>query len=323
MSTARRYRVFATVEAAGTSPRYELLARSIAADREICERLDALPGPKRQPNLLFGAVQYLGGPTIGWEEFRGFLTQEWSAVEAVVVERSTQTNEAARAGILLPLLAQLPRPLALLEVGPSAGLCLQPDRYQYSYDGVIVGDPSPVRIAVRTDGPVPVPTAVPEVVWRVGIDRNPLDVRHPDDLAWLRALVWPEHHERRARLDAAARIAAAEPPELVTGDLVENLETVARSAPPDATTVVFHSAVLSYLSPAQRARFAAIVEGLPQVVWISNEFPGVIEGLTTSLRPPAFASTPAYFELGVGGKSVPGIGDPHGAWLSWRRDPRG
>ena len=52
-----------------------------------------------------------------------------------MLERRTQTNEPARCALMLPLLAALPQPLALLEVGASAGLCLLPDRYGYDYDG--------------------------------------------------------------------------------------------------------------------------------------------------------------------------------------------
>ncbi len=47
--------------------------------------------------------------------------------------RSTQTSEPGRCATLLLLLARLPQPLALLEVGASAGLCLLPDRYGYDY----------------------------------------------------------------------------------------------------------------------------------------------------------------------------------------------
>jgi len=63
------------------------------------------------------------------------------------------------------------------------------------------------------------------------LDLNPLDVTDPADLAWLEALIWPEHAHRRARLRAAAVVAAAEPPRLVRGDLVEDLPALATQAP--------------------------------------------------------------------------------------------
>ena len=105
--------------------------------------------------------------------------------------RATQTNEAGRCAVLLPVLAALPQPLALLEVGASAGLCLYPDRYAYRYGDQVLGAGEPVLDCAAT-GVAP-PPARPEVVWRAGLDLNPLDVTDPADVAWLDALIWPEH----------------------------------------------------------------------------------------------------------------------------------
>jgi hypothetical protein len=83
------------------------------------------------------------------------------------------------------------------------------------------------------------PAGLPEVVWRAGLDLNPLDVTDAADLDWLEALTWPEHTHRRARLRAAAAIAAAEPPVLVPGDQVDDLPALAAQAPAGATLLVF------------------------------------------------------------------------------------
>ena len=111
---------------------------------------------------------------------------------------------------------------------------------------------------------------MPDVVWRAGIDLNPLDVQDPGDMAWLETLVWPEHQERRDRLRAVSKIAAEDPPHLIRGDIVEELPALVDKAPKDATVVVFHSAVLPYLDPNHRQRFVDLVQGL-DVIWISNE----------------------------------------------------
>ena len=105
------------------------------------------------------------------------------------------------------------------------------------------------------------PAGVPEVVWRAGLDLNPLDVTDPADVAWLDALIWPEHAHRRARLRAAAAVAAADPPLLVRGDLVDDLPALAAQAPAGATLVVFHTSVLYQVPAPRREAFAELVRG--------------------------------------------------------------
>ncbi|MFE1255308.1 DUF2332 family protein, partial [Streptomyces fungicidicus] len=66
-------------------------------------------------------------------EFLTWVVRHWGQVSSLMLARMTQTNESARCATLLPVLAALPQPLALIEVGASAGLCLYPDRYRYRY----------------------------------------------------------------------------------------------------------------------------------------------------------------------------------------------
>ncbi|TIW02580.1 MAG: DUF2332 family protein, partial [Mesorhizobium sp.] len=124
-----RYVHFADTEAHGRSPLYEALAPAVDGDRETLGFLSTLPDTKRQPNLLLAAVRHLFGTPKGWTEFRQVLLAHPDAVRSLMLERSTQTNEPGRCASLLPVLARLPQPLALLEVGTSAGLCLMPDLY--------------------------------------------------------------------------------------------------------------------------------------------------------------------------------------------------
>src|SRR5689334_10239975 len=130
-SIARSYERFAEHEATGRSPLYVELAHGVARDRDVLAFLAGLPPPKRQPNLVFGAVRMLYGTVAGPEELRAAVLERGDEVAALLRSRRTQTNEPARSATLLPLLALLPQPLALLEVGASAGLCLIPERYGY------------------------------------------------------------------------------------------------------------------------------------------------------------------------------------------------
>ncbi|GAA2104011.1 DUF2332 domain-containing protein [Actinomadura alba] len=284
-ATAAKYAEFAAREAHGVSPAYERLSLAVSRDEEVLARLDTLPPIKRQPNLLFGVVRFLGGPVEEPAAFHDYAVANWAAIETEIRTRTTQTNEVGRCAVLLPVFAALPQPLALLEVGASAGLCLYPDRYAYRYGDHVVGSGEPVLECVAT-GVAP-PSGIPDVVWRAGLDLNPLEVTDSADVAWLDALIWPEHTHRRARLRAAAAVAAAEPPLLVRGDLVDDLPALATQAPADATLVVFHNSVMYQVPAPRREAFAEVVRRLPGH-WIANEAPDVLP-YDTLPKPPSEA----------------------------------
>lgn len=318
MDTCERYRLFADWEAAGSSPTYERLARAVGESRPLIDLLEELPAPKRQPNLLLASARLLGAPLEDPAAFITYVLSSWDDVSAAKQDRSTQTNEAARTGTLLPVIAQIPGPIALIEVGCSPGLCVYPDQYGICYDGrPALAAHSTVHIDVATNGSVLIPTVLPDVVARIGVDLNPLDVNDMADRSWLEALVWPEHDTRLARLRSAASIVAHDPPTLLRGDLVETIDDALALVPSDATAIVFHSAVLNYIPGENRRRFAERLAPHPEVVWISNEGPGVIDGLASDLRPPTGAGSGAFFITGRNGADVIGISDPHGSWISW------
>lgn len=295
MDTADRYRRFAAMEARGHSMAYDVLAGQIAGDTELIALIEELPVSKRQPNLLFGAVRFLGGPVGDYLSFRAWVSAEWDRVRQTMRGRLTQTNEPGRCAALLPVLAALPQPLALIEVGASAGLCLYPDRYRYRYDdGPLIGPvDGQVVLGCRTSGPVPLPGELPSVAWRAGIDLNPLDVNNEDDVRWLECLVWPEQDERLRRLRGAVRVAQAEPAHLVAGDLNQVVGDLLAQVPAGATPVIFHSAVLAYLSIEDRESFVTRVRSL-SCRWISNEAPGVLPSVDRRLPGPALEDEAAF-----------------------------
>lgn len=327
-ATPARYRRFAEVEARGYSPLYDRWCMEISDDAEVLALLDALPSPRRQPNLFLGAARFVGAPLGPYAGFRSFVLGHWADVRSTMEHRTTQTNEAGRCAVLLPSLAAISavedRPLALIEVGASAGACLYPDRYAYAYSpgpalGPAEGSQVP-PLECSVSGEVPWPSRLPDVVWRAGVDLNPLDAANDDDARWLECLVWPEHGFRAERLRAALRVVRAEPPLLVRGDLNEQILPLIDRAPTDAVVVVFHSAVLAYLDPAGRERFRAMMARLVQdrsrpVHWLSHEGRGTLTGVAGALEK-APEERDGRFVLQHNGRTIARTG-PHGQSLEW------
>lgn len=174
-----------------------------------------------------------------------------------------QTNEIRRCNALLPgflTIAKLfGKPLQLLEVGASAGLNLQWDRYHYDLAGRSWGDPaSPVRLSPDWEGPSP-PEVEIKVARRLGCDLNPLDPTCAEDRLRLMSYVWADQPDRMQNLRAALSIAANDPPQVERADALEWLPREL-SKPADGTVrVVYHSIAWQYLPPEARAKGEAII----------------------------------------------------------------
>jgi hypothetical protein len=315
--TADWYRRFADIETPGQSAIFETWARGVASDKAILTLLQGLPRPKQQPNLLFACSRLLGCAVGGYREFRDWLIENWDGVSAQMRVRATQTNEPRRSALLIPPLGLIDGPIALIEVGASAGLCLYPDRYSYSYDGRRldpVDGPSTVLLECAVTGNPPIPERMPEIAWRVGLDLNPLDLTNQDDVTWLETLIWPEQTERLRRIRAAIEIVRAEGVRIVRGDAVDGLPALVAEAPPELTLVIVDSASIVYLMPEPRARFIEYVTSL-DARWISNEGRGIVPSAAATLGPPT-ARDRSEFVLALDGRSIAFTGG-HGQRLDW------
>jgi hypothetical protein len=263
---------------------YAHLSERILEDPELLELAARAPVGQPPPNLLFGAVHYLllggvshplarlypslnGGRDVGedpYPAFRAFCLANAGAITDLMRRRTVQTNEVARSSALqrgfAVVAGRTGLPLALVEVGASAGLNLIGDRYRYSYGKIELGDPaSEVLIESLLRGDLVPPLGIAPVAWRIGIDRNPIDTGDADQALWLRALVWPDQPWRAELLLAAMRSARAAPPRVLRGDAIDLLPEVLAEAPPGTALCVYTSFVLYQLGPPQAQRLAGVL----------------------------------------------------------------
>lgn len=281
------FRRFANAEGR-ESVRYREWALAIAEDPELLAKIVKLPVAKRQPVLVLTCARVAGVPLRPFATARDDFIALWPRIAKLAQARSTQTNDPRRCTPLLIALNRIRGPIALIEVGASAGLTMIPDRYSYEWTARgrrIRADPksgpSTVTLAADVVGWGANPPTIPNIVHREGIDLNPLDVTDTDDREWLEALVWPEQSDRLELVRAAADIVAEVSPTITAGDALEALRGAvarARRAEPKATIVIWSPAVLVYLDPARRAEFQKYCRRAT-VRWVSLDGRTVLPGL--------------------------------------------
>jgi hypothetical protein len=335
-----RFRRFAEKETLGVSPLYEAMARA-AAEMPVAMVLAAHRQEAQPPvNMLFGAIHRLlqGGdehplrgfypmltdaarpPAAVGPVLADYLSSRADRLAPIIAARRVSTNEVGRsAALFLALAAGLDRlghggPLALIDVGASAGLNLYPDRLGYDFGAGRKAGPAQVPLALTvplTPETASLPVGLPVVVARTGVDLHPLDPADPEDAAWLRALVWPEAAGRMVRLDAALALARAEPHRMVQADAVEAITGLVADQPAGALVCVTHSIMMYQLPEADRRAFDARLRDASAARPVLR---ASLEWRRGEVAPSAQVS--AY----VGGTQVfretIASADPHGHWIA-------
>jgi hypothetical protein len=358
----RRFGEFAAEYAA--LPLYSSLCRHLAVDEELASLLLAARPGQARPVLWLAAVHELvlrhpdssaaqwypsvtGGDGSGrgdpWPDVRQTVLEHSEEVTHTIGRRRTQTNEVNRAvhlgvGLAVAAADLAERPVALVELGASAGLLLGIDRYAVELTGASpatqLGDQrSPVRCSgtdrsgvgeqLRARG-----LGLPRVVGRVGVDLDPVQLDDDDAVRWLEACLWPDVPGRVERFRAARALLRADPPEVLRGDLVEDLaRTVAvgrQQAGPEAHIVVLSSWALNYVPVERRLELEGdlyrIAQEIAHLSWLSAEPPGCVPGVRV---PANLAQDRGGTVVGVrrwrDGREVPplalGSCHPHGQWV--------
>ena len=348
---SQAWRDFAETECGSYSPLYAAICHSVAGDPEILALAAAAPPSGQQPNVLLAAVHYLllsgvahpladvyagrADPGRAPALFRGLCLSHRYDVARLLASRHTQTNEPGRAALLAIGLAAAAcpagGPVGLLDAGCSAGLNLLIDRYRFDYGpaGSLGPADSPVTISCELRGTAPVPSRLPAIAARLGIDRSPVDVTQAGAARWLLACVWPDTG-RLARTAAAIELARRHPPDVMRGDMVAGLDTALDSFDPGWPVVVVTTSACGYLSVPQRHAFLAVLQRRARrqpLAWLSVDKPGVI-GLVPAAPVTSQAGTAVSviglvtFDDGPAvGRSL-GLCHAHGAWLEWAEPDR-
>ena len=290
---ASRFSVFAAEECSGqsglnvVSPIYEALSKVVSVNSALLTMARECNAGQPIPNLFFSAVKRVlaeypdedlwthyargaetGRPTSGLADaFTSFCERHQEEVLDLVRTRRVQTNEIRRCSYLMPAFGVVAlenpgKPLALIDVGASAGLNLLWNRYRYLYsDGSAFG-PADSGAVIEAETRTRMPQMLeyfPDVALRIGIDLNPVDLRNEQEYKWMTALVWPDHPDRAALLAAARQIWLEDTPEVLSGDAIDVFPRVLQRVPTDAVLCVCHCHTLNQFPVEARAAFYHIL----------------------------------------------------------------
>jgi hypothetical protein len=231
--------------------------------------LDEEPHPLRDVFPRLGAPQPPLNPGFG-AVYREFCLDHRDRLQELCVSHRYQMNEVGRCSGLIPALAPAfadGRELALVDVGTGAGLALHLDRYRYKFiasGGAVseFGGPAATAIietTVRGVADVPMPSRLPSIAARIGIDVEPLDVRNPAVRSWLAACI-PQEISAVTRFNQAVELVLEQPVQAVRGDACEVLPQVLKSIPRHALICLLDTFVAVFFEPDELAVLRALVD---------------------------------------------------------------
>ncbi len=193
-----------------------------------------------------------------------------------------QTNEVGRAlclvGGFLAVASETGLPLRCLELGASAGLNMNWDRFGYRFgDGTRWGDSgAAVQLSAEWTGRSPV-LADARVIERAACDQNPIDVTVPAEALRLQSYVWADQTVRLERLRAAIAVkqhTGGAPERADAADWAERHVAPRRGT----ATVVYHSSFMPYPAKPVQDRIRAAIEAVGAAAtadapfaWLSKE----------------------------------------------------
>ena len=335
---------FAENECRNLSKLYYQLSLDISKSDELLKLASHATFRQPMPNLLLGAVHFLllkspkerlanfypsiskkPAAEIPFNLFRNFVLDNRKKILSILKERIVQTNELNRTAHLMPVIASIfdgKDELTLIDIGTSAGLNLNWDKYEYEYGSKGHYGKSSVKIKSEIlEGEMPKFNSFPKRIRKIGIDQNPLDLKINDNAMWLKALIWPDQMERFKRLQSAIKFIKSENIELVKAHSTNQFEKIIDRIEHTQPLIIFHTNTIYQFTLLERKElwnmldrigkkrdyYYLAVEGIKEM----SEKYGIEHGILIELT---------KYKNKFKEQKLLGVTDGHSNWIKWKNE---
>lgn len=320
---------FADVECKNSSEIYRKLSYYIVQDKDLIEICNYAPINQPIPNLFLGSVNYLllkGYDNNLYDEyyvnetsdlirkFKEFCIKNKIEIIKIMNNKLVQTNEVRRSSYIFPILCYIndKRKINLLEIGCSAGLQLLADKYMYKYDvypgykGNLTSDLTISSVITKGEFGSYIDEQM-DIGKRIGIDLNTIDFTKDEEFLWLKALIWPEHNDRRILLEKARDIVINENLKLKEGNALEIIIEEVKKIPIDENLLIFHTHVANQMSIKEKENLVKIIENIGKNRNLYHLYNNIDDKL---LHLDSYKNGEKY-------PKIVGQTDGHGKWFEW------
>jgi hypothetical protein len=336
-----RFLAFAETECKGNSELYHQLSIRIANDPELLIIAANTREGQPVPNIFFAAVHYLllknqdeelakYYPSIQknlfaeipFDIFKAFCVANEGDIRKIISKRIVQTNVINRCAYLMPIfskiIAEEDKPTTLIDIGTSAGLTLNFDKYQYRYnDQTVFGESNVVVKSTIIGSAISEICSISQPISKIGIDQNLIDPGDKDEVLWLKALVWTDQLERFIAIDEALKLDELKNIKFIKGETISDFEKEILKIDRSQNLIIYATHVLYQFTQDRKDAFYAMLERIGQ---IRDFYFLSVEGMKSLLE--MYHSKETVIELTSyknNEKSVRFLAETngHGNWIRW------
>ncbi|HFB54866.1 MAG TPA: DUF2332 family protein [Hellea balneolensis] len=239
------------------------------------------------------------------------------------IQLPPQTNEIRRSCALLPGFLHIANlapnmPFVISELGASAGLNLNFDRYHYQLGDLVWGhENSDIHFAPDWKGPSLSAQDI-YIRERRGCDLRPTNIQNEDQVTSLLSYLWADQQIRLERTRKALNCARQHPYTVDKMDAIDWLQERLSHRHTGAIHAIFHTIAWQYFPKAAQEKGTALIEEAGKratmdapLAWLTMEADDNPNGAALTLR---------MWPKNIMGDGTHHLGraDFHGRWIDWR-----